>query len=328
MVCNFNIQKKQRLIGKFINKTEAIQIRNLALEKIKDGDFEEWYSKFRKNLSLVNKLDANDEKKYIYYHVNLKKWQVKIQYNNKQHVIGTFDDKTVAIQIRNLALEKIKDGDFEEWYNSYKSKKQKGGVYEIDKSQNKKWMVKILFNKKMYYLGSFVRKDEAKDVYNYAKNLRENEFIAWYEKHRLTIDKREKSKYPGIYKFKNKYQVQASYNGRTYSLGSYEHLFDAINVRKEADNHKENGDFIEWHMLLRKYNKEENQKKGNGVYKSADPVLKWSAYIQFNGMNYYLGSFKYKKDAAEIYNYAKKLNYDQFLEWYNKDLSKQKFSYE
>lgn len=309
-------KKKQYLFGRFSDKEEAIQTRNLAIKKINDDTFLEWYEEFKNNLS-KRKLDINDEKKFIYYRKDYKKWQVIISYNGKPHFIGYFKDKEEAIQIRNLALKKIKDGSFDNWFNSYKSQIQKGGVYEINKSNNKKWSARILFNRKMYYLGSFVRKDEAQDVYNYAKNLSDVEFISWYDKHRLTIEKRKKSEYPGIYKFNNKYRVQTSYNGKTISLGSYEHLSDAINVRKEADKHKEAEDFMEWLVILKRKNKEENKKRGNGVYKTDDPLQKWSAHIQFHGRNYYLGSFKYKKDATEIYNYAKKLDYNIFLKWYN-----------
>lgn len=74
---------------------------------------------------------------------------------------------------------------------------------------------------------------------------------------------------------------------------------------------------MEWLVILKRKNKEENKKRGNEVYKTDDPLQKWSAHIQFRGRNYYLGSFKYKKEATEIYNYAKKLDYNIFLKWYN-----------
>ena len=311
-------------LGNFEEREDAENIRDKAKEMIASGTFLEWYDEHRKKLEENNKAGH----KGVYWNKNI--WKVEIGYKNKRYYFGSFTDKKDAIAIYETARQKILVEDFEDWYEEYhkqfevrRTQVVRNGVYP---QKNGRWKVDIGYNKKRYFLGSFMEKEQAIKLHEIAKQkILMGIFEDWYEnilcceKDKESIINRKTPLCKGVtYNSKTQlYQAYIYYNKKKYSLCYSKDIKKVIDARKEAEQHVKT-DFIEWfnNFKLNINSDPVSNEKGVYFHKKSET---WFALIYYKSKKYNLGYFKNKDDAINIRKIAESYkNNGTFLEWFNK----------
>ena len=242
--------KKNYHLGNFKEKEDAENIRSKAREMIDNGTFLEWYSDYHKKLQKANKAGH----KGVYQNTN--GWRAGIGYNKNQYYLGHFKEKEDAIEIREIAEQKILDGNFEDWYtNLVKDNKEaiikdKVPLYQgiIYNNKTKLYHAYIYYKKKKYSLCYSKNIKKAIDVRKEAEKHIKIDFIEWFNDYKLKNKSKPVSKETGIY-FHQKTQTWFPliyYKSKKYVLGYFKDKDSAINIRKIAESYKNNGTFLEW----------------------------------------------------------------------------------
>ena len=302
--------KKQYHLGYFSEKQDAIMIRQLAEQKIEDGSFIEWYNDYKSQKM------SSKRPKGISFYKSINKWGVNISFNKKIVYLGSFKTMDEAIKTREIAEKKIKDGEFENWYNSLKEEKKfkNKSIYRNPANKNK-WFSSIWYNNKQYYLGSFKTKTEAEKIYGLAvKNLGDG-FLEWYENIHIEIVTKNKAGHKGVYYNHNYWRAEIGYQKKQHYLGTFKDKQDAIDIREIAEQKIEDGIFLEWYNDYKLHNNSSKSPKGICFVKNTD---KWMAYIVYNKKQYTLGRFETMDEAIRMRQLAdQKMNDGNFLEWFN-----------
>ena len=146
------------------------------------------------------------------------------------------------------------------------------GVPGVYKCRDRFYAV-IKYNDRYYYLGRFDTVEDAGIMRKSAENHMGDDFLRWYENDRsgegdairakkrrskkalekkderdgkAKIFKNNTSGVNGVSKWGDKYRVNIFYKKKQYSLGYFDTIEEAAEMRAEADSHK-NGDFLEWY---------------------------------------------------------------------------------
>ena len=306
-------KEKLYYLGVFEKKEDAIKTKDIALQKLEENCFEEWFN---------TELSEQKHKKrngVVFLPVQ-KKWNSYVCFNKRNYYLGNFEEKEDAENIHNTAKEMIKSGTFLEWYDDYHKKLKESnkaghrGVYLQNKTQ---WRAEIGYNKKQYYLGTFKEKKDAIKIRKIAEQkIRIGNFEDWYENvflksNKDTIVNHKTSLCKGVvYNSETKlYHAYIYHNKKKYSL-CYSN-----DVRKEAEKHK--SDFIEWFNDYKLKNKSEPVSKETGIY-FHKKTQTWFSLIYYKSKKYVLGYFKDKEEAINIRKIAESYkNNGTFLEWFN-----------
>lgn len=246
-----------------------------------------------------------------------KKWNAYVSYKGKAYYLAVFENKEDAIKIRDIALEKIKEGIFEEWYNYELSKKkqQKRNCVTFLPVQ-RKWNTIICFNYKKYHLGNFEEKEDAESIRDKAKEMIANgTFLEWYDEHSKKLYENNKAGHKGVYWNKNTWKVEIGYNKKRYYFGSFTDKKDAIKIYETARQKMLVGDFEDWYEEYHKQFEIRTQVVRNGVYPLNNG--RWKAEIKYNKKRYFLGSFSEKEHAIKLHEIAEqKVLIGNFEDWY------------
>ena len=357
--------KKQYRLGYFSEKQDAIMIRQLAEKKANEGIFLEWYNDYKSQ-----KMSSNSSLGVAFYK-QTNKWRAYIAYNKKRYFLGYFDKKEDAIDIRKIAEQKIKDGEFESWFNDYKLEKNSEnipGVFFF--KQTNKWISYISLNKKRYNLGSYEKKENAIETRKIAEQkIKDGKFESWYtllvEKNKQKKDRKSKqvkqkkdrkskqakqkkdkkitrsidTKENRIYKYKGQFNIFVIVNKKQYRFGQFEDRKEAERIQQLAKQKIDAGEFEEWFNSLDVKNK---AIKDNNTIQKNDSLRyihrdkkngKWEVTITFGTEQYYIGKFKKIDDAINIRNLAEQKYKDgEFESWYNllleeRELSRKNYLY-
>ena len=110
-----------------------------------------------------------------------------------------------------------------------------------------------------------------------------------------------KSGVSGVCHSVGKYFADVGFNGERYHLGKYDNLYDAKQIRLEAEEKIAEGTFLMWHKL--KFPPKENKYGVNGLWLRSDTSL-FSLDVFYQGEKYCMGSFKTIEGARAIRNEA------------------------
>lgn len=268
----------------------------------------------------------NNKEKHtgVSFHKSTNKWTATISYNKKQYHLGYFSEKQDAIDIRKIAEQKIKDGDFLKWYNDYKSQKNsskspKGFCFV--KNTNK-WKAYIAYNKKQYILGHFETMDDAIRMRQLAEQkIGDGAFLEWYNDYKSQKNSSKSLKGICFVKNTDKWKAYIVYNKKQYTLGRFETMDEAIEIRKEAELHKDNNDFLEWYNDYKTRKNSKTSKKIGVFWVKHEQA--WKAEISYHNKVYYLGKFETEEDAIKIRIQAETQKENgNFLEWYKEYFDK------
>jgi hypothetical protein len=288
---------KMYYAGQYKKINEARELQKECYERLKNKTFEEWNANrrhhdqgFNKKLKLFTEYHSefgdipSSSQMYptIYKGVNLSRWWVgqKVQFragNMREWKIKAFRD-------HGIDLEK------------YTKTPEKKGVYYS--KVGKRWQAFFIKDKRMYPLGDFT---------DYKKMIRlceeaekhKDDFLEWYKENKKTSEKRKvnpisKTKGVTYNKTSGKWKATYCFEKKTYSLGYYEKVEDAIRARKEAEKHAD--DFLKWQ-------KEKNQ-KGEVISKNGNARIRkitlYQVEVMIEGRNYRVGKVQDLRRAEKI----------------------------
>jgi len=174
------------------------------------------------------------------------------------------------------------------------------GVYWGERQ--KKWIGLIRYKGKSKQLGSFNTEEEAAEIHKKATELilKGEDFFHLIKKRNVVVVSK------GIYEMSNKkFQTKVTFGGKTHSLGIYETIYEAEEIRQNALDLLEKGLPINHLFSFRKVSISGHI----GVIKSG---LKFIARARINSKLEVLGKFDTIEEAADAYkNYKLKKNLDR-----------------
>lgn len=264
-------------IGRYKELNEAREVQKECYERLKNRTFEKWKaSRQHRNKRFDEKLElfveycskfgdvpsSSQPHPTIYKDVNLSVWWIG---QKAQFRAGNMQEwKFEAFRERGIHLEECtKTSKIEETERS----KTEGVCYS--KAEHK-WQAFFAKNGDMYCLGSSTSYKKMAELRKEAEK-HADDFLQWYKTNKTGTGKRRVnpvSKTRGVTYSKpiKKWRVTYYFEKKTYYLGNYEEMEDAIQVRKEAEKHAD--DFLEWYLKWRderlKVQKSENDAKGGG----------------------------------------------------------------
>ena len=327
-------------LGQFKAKSEAEELLYEA-QKHYHTDFMEWY------LTLCSEKYVSRRNVYGFVYQNQNRnsvtWRTQFKIHGMFYFLGTYGTEEDAKKILREAESHVDD--FEDWYYAYHDNytalenASRGGVY-YNKSADA-WKSQISYQGQLYYLGQFKVKTKAEELLNEAQNHYYTDFLEWFEDmkkerkrspgsgvkrsmpeetiHQIKDGTDESDSWGNIYRRKNGWVVQGSFQGKLYYLGKYEIKEDAEKVLKEAGAHVT--DFEDWYenyyvqgYLL--------AKRGGISYNETSNT--WKVQIHYKDKLYYLGLFQMKSEAEEMLKEAQEHYHTDFLEWYEENRRKRK----
>lgn len=133
-----------------------------------------------------------------------------------------------------------------------KNKHKQAGVSQQYTSSGIKYRAEIIYKHHKYFLGSFDTSEEAAQRRIEAeKQVKAGTYLEWYDN--LYQEKKSKRNMHGAtgvsWRFqygKTKYSATIQVNKKTYHLGTWNTVEEAVAVRQEADRQRANGTFHEW----------------------------------------------------------------------------------
>jgi hypothetical protein len=165
-ISKIKINDKSIYLGLFKTKEEALTVYQKACDNIDKFDGNQ-----RNFRNLVNEKSRKFDDIGTTLDKRNGKWVSVININGKAIHLGRFDDKQIAHQIYQKACDNIDkfDGNQRNFRNLINPDGEKDrGVY-YDKKNNK-WKGCIRINKIKIHLGTFNTKEQAKSLFNFAKD--------------------------------------------------------------------------------------------------------------------------------------------------------------
>ena len=150
----------------------------------------------------------------------------------------------------------------------------------------------------------------------------DGEFIQWFSEHKNhRIEEKQKNckGSKGIRKGNapGTYQAAIRVDNVPYYLGQYDSREAAMQIRLQAEQAKENGEFIQWFSEHKKHRIEEKHKKQRGVYKGNTPGT-YRATIGVDNVSYYLGQHDSREAAMQVRLQAEQAKEnDNFIQWFS-----------
>lgn len=122
--------------------------------------------------------------------------------------------------------------------------KVKGLTY---RESEKKYILAVVVDGIKYHIANFDTIEDAIPVRKEIDNhLEDGTFKEWIKEWKKTKRSRNKYGVAGLVKKNNRYQLTVHHNKKKYYLGSFLDIETAVPLRKEVDEHIENGTFLEW----------------------------------------------------------------------------------
>lgn len=109
----------KKSLGAFKSLEEAIDARNLAIDHIRLGDFEQWFAKYKEE-----KKKSQFPPLHSYYHKEKNAYHVEHVFNRKRTVFGYYNSEEAAAAIVELGNTHIKKGDFFEWAAAFNAERK------------------------------------------------------------------------------------------------------------------------------------------------------------------------------------------------------------
>lgn len=202
------------------------------------------------------------------------------------------------------------------------------------------WIASIYSKGQNYHLGSYKDFDEAVSIREQAEaHVKAGDLPEWYADFHTQHIGSVSFEHPGVFRSKNKWESGIFFQNKAYYLGLYSDIEDAIMIRKEADLHKESGDFLEWYddrkkirakdrakpATLEKVSRPQKKHKTDAGRCYLDKNLKkFRATITYDYKTYGLGYHTLKTEGLHVCGEAAKhIEAGDFISWYNEN--KQKF---
>lgn len=138
-----------------------------------------------------------------------------------------------------------------------KNKHKQAGVSQQYTSSGIKYRAEIIYKHHKYFLGSFDTSEEAAQRRTEAeKQIKAGTFLEWFDDlYQKKKSKRNMHGATGIssrFQYgKTKYSAIIQVNKKTYHLGTWNTLEEAVAVRQEAEKQRANGTFSEWFLEYR-----------------------------------------------------------------------------
>lgn len=185
----------------------------------------------------------------VNYKFEINRWQVKLKYGPRFYSLGEYLDLNIALDLKTLAYFHISAGDFAEWYTEH-----------------------LRINE--YNLRVFTYPLPCDDKIDYSLLP-----IPLEKPRTLTCKSATKDNPVGI-KFNSKSNTYSAKIDRSH-LGTYDNFEKALEIRKIAEKHMENGDFDIWYEEFQRSLKESkttytrlDKNKGNDRY----AVVRFASY--------------------------------------------------
>ena len=189
-------------------------------------------------------------------------------------------------------------------------KKRKGVAYNKAKDY---WVASIYSKGQNYHLGSYKEFDAAVSIREQAEShLKAGDLPEWYAEFRKQNIKSEPSSHPGVFKSEGKWAAAIYFQNKSYHLGLYADVEDAIKIREKAERYKESGDFLEWFEKWKTTKPKKIREPKERTYK---------AEISYNKSKYLLGIFDTRFEASKTVEEAKKHLDSDFLRWYKENIN-------
>lgn len=321
-------QNKSYHLGLYADVEDAIKIREKAERYKESGDFLEWFEKWK--TTKPKKIREPKERTY----------KAEISYNKSKYLLGIFDTRFEASKTVEEAKKHL-DSDFLRWYKeninitsppdpqkkqtrkNWKNKHHAATCYF--NAQSKKYRSTVFYNCQTYWLGCYTAKEDALLIRNEAaQHIQDGDFIKWYNENKQKFYKRKNLNYPeGIRPQHNKWRCSKIFNYKRYEIGLFDTLNEAVEARKEAEQHIEKGDFTEWFKTyksdaVRRRELRKTQKVWNKYVEYNKTKKKYKAFLKCGQSIIDLGNYEDEQGAENICKVALQLiNDEDFDIWYS-----------
>lgn len=250
-------------VGQYKELNEAREVQKECYKHLKNKTFEKWKAnRQRRNKRFDEKLElfveycskfgdvpsSSQQHPTIYKDVNLSVWWIgqKAQFragNMKEWQYEAFREQGIHLE------EYTKTSKIEE-----KERSETEGVC-YSKTEHK-WQAFFVENGDIYWLGSSTSYRKMAELRKEAEK-HADDFLQWYKTSKTSKTSSEKRRVNPISKTRGvtyskptkKWRAVYYFEKKTYALGSYEEMEDAMRVRKEAEKHAD--DFLQWYSKWR-----------------------------------------------------------------------------